>query len=471
MDLIRLKPADPRVSEYNMDVRYLKDRAVSLPDIVSVLVDKLFPELPKSTDYDLNKIRESTKEALNRIDLEIIKPGQSVNVLASSHGFTIFGGKEYVEMLKTIHDELKRRCNPKRISLKAGVGLRMRETQEAIKKFSLDEYFSGGAESISPLGTGIPIETEIGVLYGAKKAYSADWIIHTHNNDIRELHYHRQIGRLLKPFTMSYATIEMRSAYHQSMGPRAANLLPRMVYQSKFVQDKFLCSAILKVAPTGIIGVDIARDLLKQDENFTRFNLESYGKIITLLSYIKDIILIIDYPGPIPYTTAGGILLANFLNANVDEFDLDVAFPPYNRYSTMIYSVPEVVQKKQLVPMNPEVKAIIINYASKGFPSTFYAQEIPTFVVGAQADFLNECEQNTQFMKYAVKADNLRSAYEFAKKISKSEKILIFDGAIGGFNVSASLAEDLMRLSPQVREEVENIRMKKWLGQRGMTVK
>ncbi len=134
---------------------------------------------------------------------------------------------------------------------------------------------------------------------------------------------------------MSYSTIETRSAYHQSMGPRAANFLPRVIFESPFVQEKFVCSVILQVAPTGTIGVSADNNLVKQDIEFARLNLNWYGKVLSLLSKIKDVVLIIDYPGPLPYTTAGGILYGNFLNANVDEYDLDVPFPPYTRYADL----------------------------------------------------------------------------------------------------------------------------------------
>lgn len=51
----------------------------------------------------------------------------------------------------------------------AGVGMRFNENKEYIKKFELDKYFNGKASNIAPV---------------------AKWIIHCHNNDVRELHYH-----------------------------------------------------------------------------------------------------------------------------------------------------------------------------------------------------------------------------------------------------------------------------------------
>lgn len=418
-------------------------------------------------------IRELTIQELRHVDLSKIKAGDSVNILASSHGFSIFGGEGYAEMIRAVRDEVVRCSGTENIALVAGVGLRFRETEEYITKFGLDRYFHGKALSASPVDAGVPIETEIGTLYGVTSVYRADWIIHTHNNDIRELHYHRQLGRLFKPFAMSYATIETRSAYHQSMGPRAANFLPRAIFESPFVQNKFVCSVILQVAPTGTIGVSAENDLVKQDIEFTRLNLNWFGKVLTLLSKIKDVILVIDYPGPLPYTTAGGILYGNFLNANVDEYDLSVPFPAYTRYSDLqgIRVDPgsplKEVESEFPLP-NPAVKAMIINYCSKGFPSTFFAQRTPTLVVGPQAKFLSECPQNTRFMDYAMEANDLMKALAFAMLFTKTKNVLAFDGAIAGFNVSQPLADELYRLAPQVSKEVDEILMPRWLRQRGI---
>src|SRR5680860_1182989 len=365
-----LEPGAVRPSYYNIDPVQLEMRAVELPGLTSVMVSDLFPDqykpVPKGTPAEFCRdIRERTILTMQKVNLEKIQPGDSVNILASHHGFSIYGGDAYAEMIRTIRDEVERRCQTSDIRLMAGVGLRFRETEDYIQMFGLDQYFHGKAAGITPVDEGIPIETEIGVLYGIKRAYSAKWIIHAHNNDIRELHYHRQLGRLFKPFAMSYATVETRSSFHQSMGPRSANFLARMIYESKFVQQKFICSVIQQVAPTGIIGVNASNDLVEQDKLFTRLNLSWYGKTITLLSHLKEVILVIDYPGPVPYTTAGGILFGNFLNANVDEFDLDVAFVPFTRYTDMLYPGERPLHNGKLPPPNPAIKALIINYSSK----------------------------------------------------------------------------------------------------------
>jgi len=468
-----LQPTPARASYYNIGPDQLSMRAVDLPALTSVKVSELFPSSYRPVSCDSSEdlrqeIRRLTLAALKKINLEKIQPGDSVNILTSHHGFSIFGGDAYVEMIKTIRDEVERRSGTSDIRLRAGVGLRFRETEEYIAKFDLKAYFKGKAKGIAPVDKGVAIDTDIGTLYGIAEAYKARWIIHAHNNDVRELHYHRQIGRLFKPFAMSYATIETRSSYHQSMGPRAANLLPRMIYESDFIQDKFMCSCMLQVGPAGIMGVDASENLVAQDREFTRLNLEWYGKIITLLSAINSVILIIDYPGPIPYTTAGGILFGNFLNANVDEFDLRKPFTAFTRYTDMLYPDVKPLVENKLPPPNPAIKALILNYCSKGYPSTFFAQQIPTLIVGVQADLFANDEQNARFMEFAIKVEDLSKAVAFARKFAQTDNILIFDGAAGGFNVSQSLADEMRKLAPKIAQKVDQELMPMWLKQRGV---
>ncbi len=468
-----LEPTPARASYYNIGPGDLRMRAVDLPGLTSVMVEDLFPgtdrPVPRRDEESYRKdIRRRTEQALAGLDLEKIKPGDSVNILTSHHGYSIYGGDAYVEMIKTIRDEVERRTGATDIRLRAGVGLRFRETEEYIAKFGLDEYFKGKARGIAPVDKGVAIDTAIGKLYGIARAYDARWIIHAHNNDVRELHYHRQMGRLFKPFAMSYATIETRSSYHQSMGPRAANILPRMIFESDFVQEKFVCSCMLQVGPAGVMGIDASQDLAAQDKEFARLNLRWYGKIVTLLGAIDRAILLIDYPGPIPYTTAGGILFGNFLNANVDEFDLAESFTAFTRYTDMLYPDVKPLVPGELPPPNPAIKALVLNYCSKGYPSTFFAQQIPTLIVGRQADLFADDEQNARFMDHAVRVETLEKAVAFASKFSGTDNLLAFDGAVGGFNVSRSLAEEMLALAPAIARKVDGELMPKWLKQRGI---
>ncbi len=468
-----LKPTAARASVYAMKPELLKKRTCELPGIVGIRVKDLFPDLPDPIKTDgpetTRKIfRELTLKELEHVDLSKIQPGDSVNLMCSHHGFTIYGGDAYVEMMKTLRDEIEKRCKTSDIRLRAGVGLRFQETTEFIKKFKLDEYFNGKAKAVCPVDEGVPIETEIGTVYGIKDAYDAKWIIHCHNNDIRELHYHRQINRIFKPFAMSYARIETRSAYHQSMGPRAANLLPRLIFNSDFVQQKFIASFIVEVAPTGMIGVSGTNDIYAQDRDLTVKNLNWYGKVLMLLEKIKDTVMVIDYPGPMPYTTSGGILFGNFLNATVDEFDLTQSFTPFTRYTDMLYPTPSVnLAFGKVPPPNPAIRSLVVNYANKGYPGIFFAMQLPCIVVKEQADTIRTCPQNQTFMNYAMEAETIEKAIGFAKKSGRTQNVLIFDGAVGGFNVSEELAELMTKLAPEVSKEVDEVLLPKWLKQRG----
>lgn len=469
-----LAPTAPVTSPYAIAPDKLLKRAASLPGMTGVKVKELFPDTPdvislESPEIIHERIRKDTLKALENINLSMIKQEDTVNILASHHGFMIYGGEAYAEMIKTIRDEVEKRCGAKNIYLRLGSGLRAREAEVLIKKYRLDRHFKNKATGMAPLDEGIPIETEIGVFYGVKSAYNSRWIIHAHNSDLRELHYHRYLGRLLKPFAMSYATVETRSTFHQSMGPRAANLVQRMIYTSPFVQEKFVCSVILEVAPTGITGVNANNDLLAQDRELTKVSIQWFGKMATLLSRLENIIVVIDYPNSIPYTTAGGILFCNFLNANVDEFDLDVDFTPFSRYIDQLYDGGNVMFEKGMVPPpNPAIRSLIVNYCLRGYPGTFFAEQLPTFVIGAQADLLRNCPQNATFMDSALQVDDLEKAVNFAGRIVSSDRILAFDGARGGLNVSNALAKELKDMAPQVAEEVENILFPKWLAQRGL---
>jgi hypothetical protein len=468
-----LKPTEPRASYYNFDPRELQMRAVDLPGLTSVRVAELFPSedvpvVAPTPEQMQQEIRRRTVAALANVDLEKVRSGDSINILTSHHGYSIFGGHAYVEMIKTIHDEVRRRSGATDIRLRAGVGLRFRETEEYIKKFGLDEFFQGKAKGIAPVDRGVPIKTAIGTLYGIADAYNAEWIIHAHNNDVRELHYHRQMGRLFKPFAMSYATIETRSSYHQSTGPRTANLLPRLIWESEFVQSKYLGSCMLQVGPQGVMGVDASADLVAQDKLFAKLNLRWYGKLLTLLGALEEVIIILDYPGPIPYTTTGGVLFGNFLNATVDELDLRT-LAPFTRYTDMLYPDGErPLVAGILPPPNPAIKAVILNYCSKGYPGTFFPKQLPVMVVGPQADLLARDEQNAEFMNYAVKVETLPKALAFARNFARTDNVLVFDGAVGGFNVSQAMADLMRRLAPRISAQVDEELMPIWLKQRGI---
>lgn len=467
-----LTPIPPRASQYGIEPELVKTRVSELPGMTSVLLKELFPDLPEviypSTE-GLAAVRTATVNALQKVDMSKILPEHSVNILASHHGFTLLGGEPYAELLRTIKDVVEARTGCKNIRLRAGVGLRFRETEEYIKRYGLDKHFNGKAIGVAPIDQGIAIETEIGTLYGIKKVYDADWIIHAHNSDVREVHFHRQVDRAVKPFGMSYARIETRSTYHQNMGPRAANFTARAIFDSPFVQSKFAFAAFLTMAPNGIVGVDVDSDLYALNNRVTEIGCRYYGKMMTLLGEVDECIAALDFPAPAVYVFSAGVIYANFAGANTDLYDLEMPLPAYTWYTESFYGKRGRPLLDEIPPMNKAIKMAVHNYAWTGYPCAFFTEHIPTVVVGQeQAELFNRDPQNLSYMKHAVVSESTEAAMEFAYKTSGTRKVIVFDGAMGGINVSEPLAELLIRKAPEVSERVEELLLPKWLKQRGI---
>lgn len=466
------EPAPPRQSQYGVDPKFVVKRGTELPGMTGVGLRDLFPDLPGAIYPDAGGaevIRKATEESLKRIDLSKIKPGSTVNILASHHGFTFLRGIPYAEMLRTIKDVIESETQAKEIRLRAGVGMRFRETEEYIKTHGLDEHFKGKAAGVAPIDAGIPIETKLGTLYGIRKVYDADVIIHAHNSDVREVHFHRQVDRAVKPFGMSYARAETRSTYHWNLGPRAANFVARSIFDSEFVRSKYAFSCFMIMSPTGVVTIDSDNDLYALNDRITVGGMENYGKIITLMGAIDECVVILDFPCPVPYVFAGGVIYANMVGANVDLFDLDIPLPPYTWYTETYYDHHGKPLLPEIPPVNPAIRAVVHNYAWTGYPSAFFAEHTPTIVVGReQADHFRRDPMNQEYMKYAVTAENLDSAMDFAYRTTKTDKVMIFDGAPGGINLSSTLANHLRKQAPEVVRRVDQDLMPKWLSQRNV---
>jgi hypothetical protein len=283
------------------------------------------------------------------------------------------------------------------------------------------------------------------------------------------VHFHRQVDRAVKPFGMSYARIETRSTYHQNFGPRAANFIARAIFDSPFVQKKFAFASFLMTAPNGIVGVDASRDLYALNDRVTELGCTYYGKMMTLLGSIDECIAALDFPAPVVYTFSAGVVYANFTGANVDLYDLDVPLPPYTFYTEAYHGRRGQALLPEIRPLNPAIKMCLHNYAFVGYPSSFFPEHIPTVVVGrAQADLFKRDSQNLQYMSHAVIADSTEAAMDFAVRTTGTDKVLIFDGAVGGINCSGSLADHLVRSAPEVSRRVDEELLPKWLRQRGV---
>ncbi len=467
-----ITPMAPRASQYGIAPELVTKRMAEYPEMTSLLIKDLFADTPAVIypgEGGIGAVRRAAEAALAQVDMSMIKPGQSVNILASHHGFTLLGGEPYAELLRAVRDVIAERTGTQDIRLRAGVGLRFRETEEYIKRYKLDEHYKGKARGIAPIDEGLAIKTEIGTLYGIKAVYDADWIVHVHNSDVREVHFHRQVDRAVKPFGMSYARIETRSTYHWNMGPRGANFTARAIFESEFVKSKFAFASFLNMSPSGVVGVSAENDLYVLNDQLTVEGLKYYGKIMTLLGEIDECIVGLDFPCPVPYVFAAGVIYANFAGANEDLFDLDKPLAPYTWYTEAFYGKDGKPLIGGIAPMNPAIKMVVHNYAWGGYPSAFFSEHIPTVVVGqAQADLISTDPQNLQYMKHSVVAEHLDGAMQFAYKTAKTDKVIIFDGAMGGINVSDSLADLLIAKAPEVSLKVDNDLMPKWLRQRGV---
>ena len=146
------------------------------PDMVSVKVSDLFPGMPEAiyshSGDDLKPTADSTREALKNIDMSRIKPGDSVNIMTCEHGFLMFGGLPYIEMVKTIKEEIERRTGAYDIRTKVVMYRTPREGDEVIDFYELKEHL-GEVEAVSSYEKGVPIETRIGTLWGLQITWSS----------------------------------------------------------------------------------------------------------------------------------------------------------------------------------------------------------------------------------------------------------------------------------------------------------
>ena len=77
---------------------------------------------------------------------------------------------------------------------------------------------------------------------------------------------------------------------------------------------------------------------------------------------------------------------------------------------------------------------------------------------------------NVKYMDHAVIAKTTEGAMEFAYHAAGTDKVIIFDGAMGGLNCSESLADLLIAKAPEVSKEVDEVLMPKWFRQRGVDI-
>ncbi len=425
-----------------------QQRAADFTGIVSLPLRELFDDIPQEIyldQDDVSVIRRACEESLIKVDMSAIRPGDTVNLLCSEHGFSILGGKPYAEMIRTVKDVVEKRTGCQNIRLRFCVGSGLIEAREMIAYYKLDKHFDN-IVSTWPFDKGVAIETDIGTLYGLKKVYDADWIIHSCYSDPREIYFHREINRILKTFTMAYARYETRSVYHMNFSSRSSNIVPRAIFESRFVQDRFAFACCMETSPSGITNISSDANLHRLDRNITRNTLESYGKWMRLMAEIDECVVVLDGMRWPWYIHGGGLIAGTLFKAPLDYLNLNISGRGQND--------PHV---------NPAVKAMVVNFSWREAFGAL-AMAYPTIIAGKET----AKGLPNRLSKYGVVAEDLESAMEKAFEIAKTDKVIVFDGSYGSVNLSASMGRFLMGRAAEVGQNVENELLPLWLKQRGI---
>lgn len=425
-------------------------RAAELPGMCSVRVQDLFPDIPDPIHRhgeDLAPVREAAEAALAGVDMSMFEPGDSVNILCSEHGFAMMGGHAYAELIKSIRDAIVERTGATRIKLALSSAASKFEQNEILPRYGLDDHFEGKTFSFGPYDPGIPIDTEIGRLYGIRTAYAAKRLVHVHYDDPREVHFHHVNGRLLKSFTMSYARMETRSIFHTNFPTRSANIVPRAIYESEHIRDRWGFAAVLSTSPTGTMGVDADNDLIALDSRIAKLILQRYGKMLELFNTIDSCFTIADDTRWLPYQHAGGLTACTLYESGHDHLDLDYPAHP-----------PAIVDKN---PIKGPVKAVVMNYAWKLFAAA-------DLTVAADPDVGKDLRRIHPDRNIMV-ANDLADAVRIATDQTGTDKAIVFDGSYGAINLTRPLAEHLLAVAPQVSRRVDAELLPKWLSQRNLS--
>lgn len=424
-------------------------RAAGLPGMVSLEVRSLFEDIPQEiylSGPDVSMVLRSTQEALAGVDMSRISGRDSVNILCSEHGFNMMGGKPYAEMLYAVRQVVEEKTRCENIRLRLCVGSNHSEARDILKHFPLEDLFAGRVKAVGPFDPGQAIETEIGTLYCLKGVYDADWFIHCHYDDPREVYLHRLISRALKSFAMSYARFETRSVLHINFGTRSSNIVARAIFESPFVQNKHAFSCFLVTSPAGVVGVDADHDMKALNQRLTINTLKGYGKLMRIFAAIDECVVVLD-GGRWPwYLHAGGLASCNLFKAPTDYLDLDVGS-----------------KKRGVITINPAVKGLVVNNVwgsmleplALVYPVFAANEEVARGLPGSVA-------------RVAHTAESLEGALAMACERAGTDKVIVFDGCYGSINLSRSLGELLIAKAPEISREVDEKLLPKWLRQRGI---
>jgi hypothetical protein len=241
------------------------------------------------------------------------------------------------------------------------------------------------------------------------------------------------------------------------MGPRTGNFIGRAIADSPFVRSKLAFSAAMLSSPDGIRGVDADNDLDQLGRRVTAGMLSSYGKMMTLLRSIEDVIPIVDGTKWPYYNHAGGMIFGQLFYGGRDWFDLEVP------------DGSAAIERVLYLGMSKSIRAIVLNHGLTGLTTATMPLLYPVIVANPNmAEALRRDFSNTEFMNRADEAPDLFTAVERAKERGGTDNLLCFDGTYGSMNLSPSMAEHLLDKAPACAEEVDNDLLPRWLKQRGI---
>lgn len=108
--------------------------------------------------------------------------------------------------------------------------------------------------------------------------------------------------RVFKAFTMDMARFETRNLYHHAFGTAIghgpiSNIVPTAIYDSDYVQSKWVFGTILRTTPAGVSGIDADNNLYAIDDRMMIENLKWYPYMHQLLISLKVTPLFATAPG------------------------------------------------------------------------------------------------------------------------------------------------------------------------------
>ena len=436
------------------------------PGMTSVAVQELFPSIGGAIytgdTGDLGAVRAATLDALEKVDMSRIDADDSVNILASEHGFALMGGWAYAEMIKTLREVVAERTKCRDIRLRLAMYRGFREAEEVRDHFGFDDAFGGKVKGLGPFDRGVAVDTAVGRMYLVNRAFDADKFVHAYYDDPREVYFNRLLYKSFKSFCMSYARFETRSVYHSHFGSRSGSVIPRALFDSDFIQQRYTFSSVLRTSPAGVIGIDATTDLYAIDRNITAGHLATYGRMLRLFLEIDDCVAVWDGGRWGYYLHAGGMIFGALLTNQLDSFDLDIP---------VVAGFLQVPGESVNFTRNPALRGLVINQAwvGAGIPYVTMPITSPVYIVGdQQAQLWREDPCNPLLRDRATVVATVEEALTLATTKGGTDKVIVFDGSYGHITCNEAMAAHLRARASHVEQLVAGELLPKWMAQRGL---